>query len=85
MLSLVKSLLMAVPGTSVGVVRSAGILAQLPDGGEELGGVLYGTCVKLIQHIMSRQPCVVVAEASPCSKENQSKDVSFNCYAAIWT
>lgn len=75
MLSLVKSLLMALPSTNVGVVKSSGILALLPDG-EELGRVLYSTCMKLIQHIMSRQPCVVIAGASPSSKEKQSKEVS---------
>ena len=75
MLSLVKSLLKAVPGTKVGAAtcRSTGVLIQLPDGGEELGGVLYNTCVKLIQHIMSRQPCVAIAGASP---SRQSKEVS---------
>ena len=73
MLSLVKSLLKAVPGTKVGMARSTGILTQLPDGGEELGGVLYSTCVKLIQHIMSQQPCAAIAGASP---SRISKEVS---------
>ena len=76
MLSLVKSLLKAVPDTKVGVARSTGILTQLLDGGEELGGVLYNTCVKLIQHIMSRQPCAAIAGASPSNRDRQSKEVS---------
>ena len=77
MLSLVKSLLKTVPGTKMGVARSTGILTQIPDGGEELGGVLYSTCVKLIQHIMSRQPCVAIniAGASPSNRDRQSKEV----------
>lgn len=73
MMSLVKSLLKA--GTNVGVARSTGILTHLPDGGEELGGVLYSTCVKLIQHIMGRQPCAVIAGASPSTRDRQSKEV----------
>ena len=74
MLSLVKSLLKTVPGTKMGVARSTGIQTQIPDGGEELGGVLYSTCVKLIQHIMSRQLCVAIAGASPSNRDRQSKD-----------
>ncbi len=75
MLSLVKSLLMALPDSDQGgaVRRSAGVLALLPSG-EELGGALYDTCVKLIQHIMGQQPCLISGN-SPSSKERQSKEV----------
>ena len=71
LLSLVKSLVLALPTTEVGVVKTVGILTLLPDG-QELGGALYDSCVLLIQHIMSQQPNVV---ASPSSKEKVSKEV----------
>ena len=80
MLSLVKSLLKAVPGTNVGVARSTGILTQLPDGGEELGGVLYSTCVKLIQYIMSQQLCAAIAGASTSNRDRQSKEVIYKLF-----
>ena len=72
MLSLVKSLLTALPDKR-GVVKTAGALVLLPSG-EELGGALYDTCVKLIQHIMGQQPCLM-SGTSPSSKEMQSKEV----------
>ena len=74
MLSLVKSLVMALPNHHhAGVGKSAGVLPLLPSG-EELGGALYDTCVKLIQHIMGQQPSMSMG-ASPSIKEKQSKEV----------
>ena len=85
-LSQVRSLLVSLPGTDAGAVKTSGVLGLLPEeeegeeegeGKEELGRVLYDSCVVLIQHIMSRQPCVaaITGGASPCSKEKVSKEV----------
>lgn len=83
MLSLIKSLLTALCSTKVGVVKSVGVLGSLP-GGEELGGALYDTCVKLIQHIMTQQPCTVITGASPSSKEVQAKEVCVYIMYVPW-
>ena len=74
MVSLVKSILMAVFSTKISVRNSSGFISLFPDS-MEFGGVLYGCCEKLVQHIVGRAQSVGISGYSPSSKQKLSKEV----------
>ena len=76
MVSLIKSLVSAVLDVEMGgdEIKMKGFATLLPNGGE-LSGLLYASCVKLIQHIVGCAQSYMTAGSSPVRKEKQSNDV----------
>ena len=74
MMSLVKSLLSTFANHKEGVFKTTGVVALLPDEGA-LEGVLYDSCVKLIQYIVGWAQPHMAVRVSPLSREKRSKEV----------